>query len=59
MRVLREMLPGTAAGAVGTVALNAVTNPAQWDASSWLSDILPHFAYGLMTAVAYDYFTGV
>ena len=36
-----------------------VTNPAKWDANSWLSDILPHFAYGLMMAVVYDYFTGV
>jgi hypothetical protein len=36
-----------------------VTNLAQWDANSWLSDMLPHFAYGLVTAVAYDYFTSV
>jgi hypothetical protein len=36
-----------------------VTNPAQWDANSWLSDMLPHFAYALVTAVAYDYFTSV
>jgi hypothetical protein len=36
-----------------------VTNPAERGANSWFPGDLPHFAYGLVTAVAYDYFTGV
>ena len=31
-----------------------VTNPAKWSFNSWASDIVPHLAYGLVTAVAYD-----
>jgi hypothetical protein len=55
------VVPGLAAMAGSDVPAAAlgVTNPAKWDANSWLSDILPPFAYGLMTAVVYDYFTGV
>ncbi len=33
-----------------------VTNPAEWDANSWVSDIVPHLVYGLVTAAAYDTF---
>jgi hypothetical protein len=34
-----------------------LTNPAKWPASSWASDIIPHLAYGLFAAVAFDAFT--
>lgn len=34
-----------------------VTDPTKWDADSWASDVLPHLAYGLVTAVAYDALT--
>jgi len=47
------------AGSDVPAAAPGVTNPATWDANTWLSDILPHFASGLMTAVVYDYFTSV
>ncbi len=35
-----------------------VTDPREWPASSWAADIVPHLAYGLFTALAYDAFTG-
>lgn len=31
-----------------------VTDPREWGAKSWASDIVPHFVYGIVTAVAYD-----
>jgi hypothetical protein len=34
-----------------------VTDPRKWGAGSWASDIVPHLAYGLLTAAAYDFFT--
>ncbi len=33
-----------------------VTDPTQWGLNSWVSDIVPHLAYGLATAAAYDAF---
>jgi hypothetical protein len=35
-----------------------VTDPRQWDLNSWLSDIVPHLAYGLATALSYDALAG-
>ncbi len=35
-----------------------VTDPTKWNASSWASNIIPHFAYGLLTAVTYETFDG-
>ena len=40
-------IPATALG---------VTNPKEWDRSSWISDIVPHLAYGLVTAIVFDAF---
>lgn len=31
-----------------------LTDPRQWDATSWVSDAVPHLAYGLATAAAFD-----
>jgi hypothetical protein len=31
-----------------------VSDPTSWGLNSWLSDLVPHLAYGLTTAVAYD-----
>lgn len=51
------------AAAVGTVMLAAgaapltsmgLTDPREWGAAGWLADIVPHAAYGVATAVAYD-----
>jgi hypothetical protein len=36
-----------------------VTNPVQWGPNSWVSDIVPHLAYGVTTALAYDALTSV
>ncbi|MBB4915394.1 hypothetical protein [Streptosporangium saharense] len=48
-----------AAMAAGDIPLAAAgaTDPRRWDATSWISDILPHLAYGLTTAVVYDRLT--
>ena len=57
-------LPGPlGAAVVGATAMIAadvpmiglgVTNPKEWDATSWLSDALPHLAYGAVTAATLD-----
>ena len=31
-----------------------VTNPAEWGTSGWLSDIVPHLAYGVVTAAVFE-----
>lgn len=51
---------GLAAMAGSDVAAAAlgVTDPTKWGLNSWVSDIVPHMAYGLATAIAYDAFTG-
>ncbi len=40
---------------VPAVALG-VTNPKEWGTSGWLADIVPHLAYGFVTALAYERF---
>lgn len=55
---LRPSLPvagviaASAAMTAGDVPMAAlgVTDPATWDTASWLSDAVPHLAYGLVTA---------
>lgn len=44
--MLRQIVGGVAAGAVGTAALNS------WGASGWVADIVPHVIYGLVTVIA-------
>jgi hypothetical protein len=36
------------------MALLGLTDPREWDAQSWLSDLLPHLVYGMCTAAAYE-----
>ncbi|WP_433256805.1 hypothetical protein ACQPYK_18555 [Streptosporangium sp. CA-135522] len=45
----------TAAMVAGDVPLTALglTDPREWEASSWIADIVPHLAYGLTSAVVY------
>lgn len=38
----------------GPAVALGVMDPRQWDLNSWLSDIVPHLAYGLATALSYD-----
>ena len=47
------------AGSDVSAAPPGLTNPTTWGLDSWVSDIVPHLAYGLMTAVAYDAFNGL
>jgi hypothetical protein len=42
-----------AAGDGPAVALG-LTDPGNWGAAGWLSDIIPHFVYGLVTAGTYE-----
>ncbi|MDP8930850.1 MAG: hypothetical protein M3O70_20345 [Actinomycetota bacterium] len=53
---IASLLLGAAAMAGSDVPATAlgVTNPKQWGAKSWVSDIVPHMAYGTVTAMAYD-----
>jgi hypothetical protein len=41
-------------GANGPMALSGLTDPRSWSAADWLSDLVPHAAYGLVTALAYE-----
>lgn len=54
--VLRSILLGTLAMAASDVpaTLLGITNPAEWSPSSWASDIVPHAAYGLVTAAVFE-----
>jgi len=51
---------GTAAGlaanvgTTGPMAVLGITDPREWPASSWLSDLVPHLAYGFATALVFD-----
>jgi len=35
-------------------ALSGVSDPRTWTAADWLSDIVPHLIYGLVTVAAYE-----
>jgi drug/metabolite transporter (DMT)-like permease len=39
-------------------AAMGVTDPTTWGLNAWLSDLIPHLAYGVTTAVAYKAFAG-
>ncbi len=45
------------AGSDVPAARLGVTDPTTWPASNWAADIVPHLAYGLVTALAYEAFT--
>jgi hypothetical protein len=61
-RLARAPLPllGAAVGLAANVASTApmttlgITDPRSWPASSWVSDLLPHLAYGAVTALAME-----
>ncbi len=44
-------------GSDGPATALGVTDPRQYDLNSWVSDIIPHLAYGLMTATTYEALT--
>jgi hypothetical protein len=43
-------------GTTGPMAALGVTDPRSWPADSWVSDLVPHLAYGLATAAAFESF---
>lgn len=49
---------GLAANAGSTAPMVAldVTDPRQWTAESWLMDLVPHLAYGAVTAATFEAF---
>jgi hypothetical protein len=42
------------AGTVLPMAASGVSDPRTWTPSSWLSDIVPHIAFGMVTAAVFD-----
>jgi hypothetical protein len=51
---------GLAAMAASDISIAALgmSDPATWGVSGWVADLAPHLACGLVTAIAYDAFTG-
>ncbi|MCU1665358.1 MAG: hypothetical protein JWR58_5423 [Pseudonocardia sp.] len=41
-------------GTTGPMVAMGVTDPRSWPASSWLSDLLPHLAYGFAAAAVFE-----
>ena len=57
----RGLAAGTAAATVGALVgtngpmtVLGVTDPREWPVSSWIADVVPHLAYGAVTAVVLD-----
>jgi hypothetical protein len=48
---------GADAATIVPMAALGVSDPRTWSASSWLSDIVPHLAYGAVTALAFEALT--
>ncbi len=65
--LLRWLPRSLRGGAIGLAAMAAsdvpiarlgVSDPATWSAADWAADLIPHLAYGLVTATVYDAITG-
>lgn len=41
-------------GSVAPMTALGVTDPRQWSGESWVMDLVPHLAYGVVTAIAYE-----
>jgi drug/metabolite transporter (DMT)-like permease len=41
-------------GTTGPMAALGITDPRRWSATSWASDLVPHLAYGGITAAVFD-----
>ncbi|GAA5138718.1 hypothetical protein [Pseudonocardia adelaidensis] len=54
--VLRAVGVGLAAnvGTTGPMAALGISDPLSWSSSSWVSDLVPHLAYGLTTAAVVE-----
>jgi hypothetical protein len=42
------------AGASAPMTVLGLTDPREWSASDWVSDAVPHLAYGAVAALAYE-----
>ncbi|MBA3233886.1 MAG: hypothetical protein H0T17_08075 [Propionibacteriales bacterium] len=38
----------------GPMTLLGLTDPREWDAASWMADVVPHMAYGVVTATTFE-----
>jgi len=53
-------LAGAALGSLAMAASNypaaqfGLTNPQTWDAAGWMADVVPHMAYGIVTAATFE-----
>ncbi len=62
MRFIPVPLFGIALGAAAMAASDVpatklnVTDPSTWSKSAWMSDIVPHLVYGIVTAIAFESF---
>jgi hypothetical protein len=45
---------GADAGTLVPMAALGVSDPRSWSATSWISDIVPHLAYGAVTALVFE-----
>jgi hypothetical protein len=45
---------GALIGSNGPMTALGVTDPRTWPVSSWVTDLVPHVAYGLVTAAVLD-----
>lgn len=48
---------GAMAGSTVPMAALGVSDPRSWSASAWVSDVVPHLAYGAVTATVLDRLT--
>jgi hypothetical protein len=57
---VRGAVAGLAAsiGGTGPMVALGVTDPRSWSGSSWVSDLVPHLVYGLVTAAVLDMVRG-
>jgi hypothetical protein len=46
-------------GTNGPMTVLGVTNPRTWGVVGWISDLIPHFGYGLVTALVLHYFSRI
>ena len=44
---------GALAGSNGPMTVLGVSDPRTWSTTDWVSDVVPHVAYGLVTAATY------
>jgi hypothetical protein len=53
---VRAVTAGTAAMAAGNAGpiMAGTTDPGEWGVAGWISDVVPHLAYGVAAAAAFD-----